>query len=125
MDKQFSKDLKPGARVAVYIYGTPPIVTTATVLVDPDDDPASVWLGVDYTSNDQQLPQRYKVEEILVEEILGFLLPLAHVEHHPDGSTTGTIPLQHQTAALATEDPPCEHGNDPHTCFFRCKVTPS
>ena len=96
MDAQHADTLKPGVRVAVYmgavvgeVYGTPPIVTTATVLEEPDAPDGHVWLGVDFTTNDEQLPQRYRVAEVL-----GHLMPLATTTHHPDGSVTGTVPLQ-------------------------------
>lgn len=94
MDIIHARDLKIGIRVAVYmgqavseLTGQPPIVTTATVGSDVMSD-NTVWLMVDFTTNDQPLPQRYRVTEIL-----GFLLPLATTEHHPDGSVTGTVPL--------------------------------
>lgn len=93
MDARHSEHLKPGVRVAVYMgigiaemNGSPPLVTTATVLEGPVD--GHVWLGVDFTTNDAQLPQRYRVSEVI-----GFMLPLAEVTHHEDGSTTGTFPL--------------------------------
>lgn len=101
MEKQHAKDLREGVRVAVLmgaavsaIYGTPPIVTTATCLGAPgegipDGSTDFVWLGVDFTVNDDALPQMYRVEEII-----GFMLPLATTTHHPDGSVTGTVPLE-------------------------------
>lgn len=93
MDAKFARDLKPGARVAVYmgaivadVYGTPPIVTTGTVLADAHGEKdQSVWVNVDYAEG-ETLPQRYRVEEII-----GFMLPMAVVTHHPDGSATGTF----------------------------------
>lgn len=100
MDSKHAGDLKPGARVVVFmgeplqdILGTPPICTTATVLAAPgqdipDGNDAFVWLGVDFTQNDEQLPQMYRVKEVI-----GYLLPLAHVTRSADGQTTwGTLP---------------------------------
>lgn len=103
MDTKFSKDLKPGVRVVVFmgeplqdILGTPPICTTATAVGVPgegipDGNEAFVWLEVDFTSNDEPLPQMYRIKEIL-----GFLLPLAHVTRSADGQTTvGTLPADY------------------------------
>lgn len=94
MKPEHAKDLKPGARVVVFmgemvadIYGTPPFCTTATVLSAPDESDGFVWLGVDFTANDEPLPQRYRVSEVI-----GYLLSLATVERHADGSITGTLP---------------------------------
>lgn len=92
MDISHAASLKEGARVVVPmgsivadLYGTPPIVTTATV-VGLDED-GMCWLQVDIAQN-QQLPQRYRVEEIV-----GFLMPMAIVTSSPDGQTTyGTLP---------------------------------
>lgn len=98
MDARHAEHLKTGARVAVYmgpheILGTPPIVTTGTVTavegVGPDESAAfdgRCWIDIDIAQG-QTLPQLYKVAEIL-----GFLLPMAIVEHHEDGSVTGTFP---------------------------------
>lgn len=92
MDLRHAEHLKAGARVAVPmgsavsdIYGTPPIVTTGTVLDMEPATPQHVWVNVDIAQG-ETLPQQYKIEEIL-----GFLMPMAVVTHHPDGSTTGRI----------------------------------
>jgi hypothetical protein len=96
MDARHAEHLQPGERVAVYIgphdlTGALPIVTTATVAaLDPEGGSHflgdGVWLEVDIAQG-MTLPQRYRVEEVI-----GFLLPLAHIEHHADGSTTGSFP---------------------------------
>lgn len=70
------------------ITGMVPIVTTATVAGEPGEQPVEgehVWLMVDIAQG-ETLPQRYKVTEVI-----GFLMPMAVVEHHADGSTTGRI----------------------------------
>jgi hypothetical protein len=92
MDIKHKADLVTGARVAVYmgatvaeVFGTPPIVTTATVIQEPDGN-NHVWLATDVAQG-QTLPQCYSIQEIL-----GFMLPMALIEEHPDGSTTGTFP---------------------------------
>lgn len=93
MDIKHKDHLKPGARVAVFmgeiaaeVMGHPPFVTTATVAEGVDGN-HHVWLLVDI-AQDQTLPQRYKVEEII-----GFLMPMAIVERSADGQTTyGRIP---------------------------------
>lgn len=106
MDVKFADHLKEGVRVAVYmgaavasaardIYDFPPIVTTGTVLGPvgppyngPDLRVASrYWVDVDIAQG-ETLPQMY-----LVEEIIGFLMPMAHVERSEDGHViTGTLP---------------------------------
>jgi hypothetical protein len=80
MDLKFKNDLKPGIRVAIFmgaavadIYGTPPIVTTATVIEPPMDDD-TVWLNMDIAKG-ETLPQRYKIDEII-----GYMMPLVTVE---------------------------------------------
>lgn len=75
------------SKIVSELNGTHPILTTATVVSEAMPN-GKVWVEVDYTSNDYPLPQLYRVEEIL-----GFLLPLAYVEHHADGLVTGTIPM--------------------------------
>lgn len=95
MDAKFASSLREGARVAVYmgamvadLYGTPPFVTTATVLGPAEG--SRWWLDVD-VAQDQQLPQMYRVEEIV-----GFLMPMAVVTSSPDGQTQyGTIPADY------------------------------
>ena len=96
MDPKHAEHLKAGARVVVpfgqiasEMSGTPPLLTTATVV---ERDPAGghfagdgVWLEVDIAQG-QTLPQRYRVEEVL-----GFVFPLAEVTRHEDGSLTGRI----------------------------------
>lgn len=93
MDLKHAAELKPGARVAVpmgafpsEVFGTPPIVTTGTVL-EPVHGDIYVWIAVDIAV-DETLPQQYRVEEIL-----GFLMPMAVVERSADGQTlTGRFP---------------------------------
>lgn len=90
MDKRFEHNLRKNARVAVYmgaaeLHGTPPIVTTATVLGRADDH-GRWWLSLDIAQN-ETLPQMYRVEEII-----GFLMPMAVIERSADGQTvTGTF----------------------------------
>lgn len=88
MDIKHVSVLKEGVRVAVYmgeavsdIYGTPPIITTATVLGPTDDTEERFWLNVDIAQG-QTLPQNYRVSEIL-----GVMMPLATVVTSADGQT--------------------------------------
>lgn len=106
MDAKFAEHLKGGARVVVTfgsivadIYGTPPIVTTATVMKTPDpadedkvpvvDEHGFLWLAVDIAQG-QTLPQRYNIKEVV-----GFLMPMATVTHDANGTTWGTLPADY------------------------------
>jgi hypothetical protein len=93
MDSKHAEHLKEGTRVAVPmgqavgdLYGYPPIVTTGTVLGLAEND--RWWVHVDIAQG-ETLPQMYAIEEII-----GLMMPMAVVTHHPDGSTTGVIPLR-------------------------------
>ncbi len=94
MDPRFADQLTEGTRVVVpfgeiasEMAGSPPIVTTATVH-GPAHEPGVLWCVVD-VAKETTLPQMYKVEQIV-----GVLMPMAVVEHHADGSITGTLPLK-------------------------------
>lgn len=97
MDAKHADSLREGARIAVFmgaavadIYGTPPIVTTATVIGKAEQDRRGEplwWLDVDIAQN-QTLPQMYGLDEII-----GFLMPMAKVYSSEDGQTTvGVLP---------------------------------
>lgn len=96
MDARHAERLTPGTRVAVFmgaavseLTGQPPIVTTATVMEhDPEGTFTGdgVWLAVDIAQG-TTLPQRYRVDELI-----GFLMPLAKVTDHGDGTLTATLP---------------------------------
>lgn len=78
-----SEHLKEGQRVMVYmgsaiadIYGTPPFVTTATV-VQESENPGFWWVNMDIPGPPGMttLPQQYRAEEILGLSFLAADIP--------------------------------------------------